>query len=183
MVAARRTAMDPRAIATPTVAAPRTPQDKVRPTIAPMAPALHITMAEARLTRTPMAVKLRANTGKVRRIRIPMAVLLQRPTARARITPAPMATAQRIIHQPPTMAIIRPPRSTTTEQPAPTLMVGRLRPLSQPQLLLVRLLLQQMQTLRMLMQMLLPRQPMLTTPDTTPAQPRVAAQRLRPLIR
>ena len=52
---------------------------------------------------------------------------------------------------------------------------GRLPPLSQPPLLLVRLSLQQMQTLPILM--LRPRQPTLTTP----AQPRVAARRLRPL--
>src|SRR5437016_4499330 len=89
-------------------------------------------------------------------------------TAKARTTPAPMATALRIIHPLRTMAIIRPPRSTTTDQHAPTATVGPLPQLSQPPLLLVRLSLQQMQTLPMQMPMLWPRQP---TP-TTPAQPR-----------
>src|SRR5437867_239027 len=183
MVAARHTAMAPRAIATPTVAAPRTPQDKARPTIAPTAPALHITTAEARPTRTPTAAKLQVNTGKVRLTRTPMAVLLRGLTEKVHITPALMATALRIIHPLPTMAIIRPQRSTTTAQPALTLTVGRLRPLSQPQLLLVRLSLQQTQTLPMLMPMLWPHQPTPTMLVTTPAQPRVAARRLRPLIR
>src|SRR5438067_2146428 len=97
-----------------------------------------------------------------------------------------MATAPRIIRQPLIMAIIRLPRSTTTDQHAPTATVGRLPPLSQPPLLLVRLSLQQTQMLPMLMQprltlmpMLRPRQPTLTTPDTTPAQPRATQPRLR----
>ena len=96
---------------------------------------------------------------------------------KARTTPAPMVTALRIIRQPLIMAIIRLPRSTTTDQHAPTATGGRLPPLSQPPLLLVRLSLQQMQTLPMLM--LRPRQPTLTTLDTTPAQPRVNLPRPR----
>src|SRR5207249_885828 len=91
-------------------------------------------------------------------------------TAKVHITPVPMVTALRIIRRPLIMAIIRLPRSTTTDQHAPTATVGPLPQLSQPPLLLVRLSLQQMQTLPMLRQ----RQP---TP-TTPAQPRVAARRL-----
>src|SRR5205814_3496676 len=92
-------------------------------------------------------------------------------TVKARTTPAPMATALCIIHQPLIMAIIHRPRSTTTDQRAPTATAGRLPPLSRPPLLLVRLSLQQMQTLPTLMPMLRPRQPTLITPDTTPAQP------------
>src|SRR5204863_7803101 len=106
--------------------------------------------------------------------------LLRELTEEVNITPVPMVTALRIIRLPLIMAIIPPPRSTTTDQHAPTATVGRLPPLSQPQLLLVRLSLQQMQTLPMLMQprltlmpMLRPRQPTPTTPDTTPAQPQV----------
>src|SRR5207249_6481611 len=165
MVAARPTAMDRRATATHTVAAVRTPLDKARPTIAPTVPARHTMKAGARLTRTPMAVKRRANTEKGRPTRTPMAAALQLNTgkerriqmftaapllprtAKARTTPAPMATAPRIIRQPLIMAIIRLPRSTTTDQHAPTATVGRLPPLSQPPLLLVRLSLQQTQML------------------------------------
>src|SRR5436190_1673640 len=206
MAGARHTATDRRATATPTVAARRTPLDKVRPTIALTAPAHHTTTVEVRPTRTPMAVKLRANTGKVQRTRMPTAarrrlntekappirMFMEGPlrglTEKARITPALMATAQRTIHLLPTTAIIRPPRSTTTDQHAPTATVGRLPPLSQPQLLLVRLSLQQMQTLPMLMQprltlmpMLRPRQPTPTTPDTTPAQPQVTYPQQPPI--
>src|SRR5438874_6175949 len=200
MVATRPTAMDRRATATHTVAAARTPPDKARPTIALTAPARHTMKAEARPTPTPTAVKRRVNTAKERRTQIPTAVRrrlntekappirmsMEGPlpglTEKARITPALMATAQRTIHLLPTTAIIRPPRSTTTDQHAPTATVGRLPPLSQPQLLLVRLSLQQMQTLPMLMQprltlmpMLRPRQP---TP-TTPAQSRATRRQLR----
>src|SRR5204863_4191533 len=98
-------------------------------------------------------------------------VLLLARTARARTTPARMGTAPHIIHLLLIMAIIRLPRSTTTDQHAPTATAGRLPPLSQPPLLLVRLSLQQMQTLPMLMPTLRPRQPTLTTLDTTPARP------------
>ena len=195
MVAARHTAMDRRATATPTVAAARTPPGKARPTIALTAPARHTMKAEARPTRTPMAAKrrantekerltrtlmaapLRLNTGRARRIRMFTAAPLLARMVKARTTPAPMVTALRIIRQPLIMAIIRLPRSTTTDQHAPTATVGRLPPLSQPPLLLVRLLLQQMQTLPTLM--LRPRQPTLTTLDTTPAQPRVNLPRPR----
>src|SRR5438552_3932102 len=199
MVAARHIAMDQRAIATPTVAAPRTPLDKARPTIAPTAPAHHTTTVEAQLTRMLMMVRLRANTAKGRLTRTPMGAALQLNTGRARrirtfmevplrgitekvhITPVPMVTALRIIHPPPTMAIIRPPRSTTTDQHAPIATVGPLPQPSQPPLLLVRLSLQQMQTLPMLTPMLRQRQPTPTTPDTTPAQPRVTRLRQSPI--
>src|SRR6266567_766813 len=178
MAGARHTATDRPATATPTVAAHRTPPDKARPTIALTAPAHHTTTVEVRPTPTPMAVKLRANTGKVQRTRMPTAARRRLNTEKARTTPAPMATALRTIHLLPTTAIIRPPRSTTTDQHAPTATVGRLPPLSQPPLLLVRLSRQQMQTPPTLIQprltlmpMLRPRQPTPTTPDTTPAQP------------
>src|SRR5438034_1413898 len=187
MVAARPTAMDRRTTATHTVGAHHTPPDKARPTIALTAPARHTMKAEARHTRTPTAVKLRANTAKELRTQIPTAarrrlntekappirMFMEGPlrglTEKAPITLALMATAQRTIHLLPTMAIIRPPRSTTTDQHAPTATAGRLPPLSQRPLLLVRLSLQQMQTLPMLMPMLRPRQPTLTTP----AQPQL----------
>ena len=151
--------------------------------------------AEARLTRTPMAGKRRVNTGKARLTQTPMAALLRLNTGRARrirtftvgpllalmvkarTTPAPMVTALRIIRQPLIMAIIRLPRSTTTDRHAPTATVGRPLLLSQPPPLLVRLSLQQMQTLPTLM--LRPRQPTLTTLDTTPARPRVNLPRPR----
>src|SRR5882724_11430588 len=167
MVAARHTAMDRRATATHPVAAPRTPPDKARPTIAPTAPARHTMKAEARPTRTPTAAKRRLNTAKERLTRTPMAGALQLNTGRARLipmftavplpanmarahtTPVPTDTVPPTIHRPPTMAIIRLPRSTTTDQHAPTATVGRLPPLSQPPLLLVRLSLRQMQTLPM----------------------------------
>ena len=126
---------------------------------------------------TPMAAPLQLNTGRARRIRMFTAAPLLPRMVKARTTPAPMVTALRIIRQPLIMAIIRLPRSTTTDQHAPTATVGRLPPLSQPPLLLVRLSLQQMQTLPMLM--LRPRQPTLTTLDTTPAQPRVNLPRPR----
>src|SRR5882724_4330706 len=182
MVAARHTAMDRRATATHPVAAPRTPPDKARPTIALTAPARHTMKAEARPTRTPTVAKLRVNTEKGRLTRTPMAGALQLNTGRARLipmftavplpahtarahtTPVPTDMVPPTIHPPPTMAIIRLPRSTTTDQHAPTATVGRLPPLSQPPLLLVRLSLRQMQTLPMLMPMLRPRQPTLTTP-------------------
>ena len=111
-----------------------------------------------------------SHTGRARPIPTPTVAPRRARTEKVLTTPAPMATAQRIIHQPPTMATIRPQRSTTTDQHAPTAMVGPLQPRSQPPLLLVRLSLQQMQTLPMLMPMLRPRQPTLTTLDTTPAQ-------------
>src|SRR5207248_1636895 len=113
------------------------------------------------------------NTERAAPIRMFMEGPLGGLTQKARITPALMATVQRTIHLLPTTAIIRPPRSTTTDQHAPTATGGRQPPLSQPQLLLVRLSLKQMQTLPMLMPMLRPRQPTLTTPDTTPAQPQL----------
>src|SRR5207249_9210789 len=128
---------------------------------------LRVNTEKGRPTRTPMAAALQLNTGKERRIQMFTAAPLLPRTAKARTTPAPMATAPRIIRQPLIMAIIRLPRSTTTDQHAPTATVGRLPPLSQPPLLLVPLSLQQMQTLPMLMPMLLQRRP---TP-TTPAQP------------
>src|SRR5205814_2354276 len=116
------------------------------------------------------------NTGRARLIPMFTAVPLPARTARAHTTPVPTDTVPPTIHQPPTMAITRLPRSTTTDQHAPTATVGRLPPLSQPPLLLVRLSLQQMQTLLMLMPprltltpMLRPRHPTLTTP----AQPRL----------
>src|SRR5947208_7675530 len=191
MVATRPTAMDRRATATHTVAAARTRPDKARPTIALTAPARHTMKAEARLTRTTMAAKRRVNTAKGRRTQIPTAARrrlntemappirmfmegpLRRLTEKARTTPARMGTAPLIIHLLLIMAIIRLPRSTTTDQHAPTATVGRLPLLSQRPLLLVRLSLQQMQTLPTLMPMLRPRQPTLTTPDTTPAQPQL----------
>src|SRR5438105_8382195 len=136
MVAARHTAMDRRATATPTVAAHRTQPDKARPTIAPTASARHTTTVEVRLTRTPMAVKLRVNTEKGRLTRTPMEAPLQLNTGRARlirtfmegplrglmeqvhITRLHMArqpTLPPTIHPLPTMASIRLPRSTTTD--------------------------------------------------------------------
>src|SRR5436309_13037953 len=188
MVAARHTAMDRRATATPTAAAHRTLPDRARPTIAPTARARHTTTAEVRLTRTPTGVKLRVNTAKGRPTRTPTAgprpARMDRarliptftaepplaPTARARTTPALMATALRIIHLPPIMAIIHLPRSTTTDQHAPTAVAGQQRRLSR----------RPMPMLPMLMQMLRPHRPTPTTPDTTPAQPLAAAQHLRP---
>src|SRR6266566_3470488 len=200
MAAAPPIAMGPRATATHPVAAPRTPPDKARPTIALTAPARHTMKAEARPIRTPMAAKRLANTVKERRTRTrtagvrrlntekgrltrtPMAGALQLNTGRAQLipmlmavplpahmarahtTPVPTDMVPPTIHRPPTMAITRLPRSTTTDQHAATATVGRLPPLSQPPLLLVRLSLQQMQTLPMLMPMLRPRQPTLTTP-------------------
>src|SRR5204863_2782731 len=106
-----------------------------------------------------------------RRIRTSTAAPLPGLTGRVRTTPAPMATALPTIRRLLITAIIRPPRSTTTDQRAPTATAGRLPPLSRPPLLLVRLSLQQMQTLPMLMPTLRPRQPTLTTLDTTPARP------------
>ena len=190
MVAAART---PPGKARPTIAltapARHTMKAGARPTRTPMAVKRRANMAKARRIRMPTAVKLRVNTekgrltrtlmaaplqlntGRVRRIRMFTAAPLLPRMVKARTTPAPMVTALRIIRQPLIMAIIRLPRSTTTDQHAPTATGGRLPPLSQPPLLLVRLSLQQMQTLPMLM--LRPRQPTLTTLDTTPAQPRV----------
>ena len=143
----------------------------------PTAVKLPVNTEKGRLTRTPMAAPLQLNTGRARRIRMFTAAPLLPRMVKARITPAPMVTALRIIRQPLIMAIIRLPRSTTTDQHAPTATVGRLPPLSQPPLLPVRLWLQQMQTPPM--PMLRPRQPTLTTLDTTPAQPRVNLPRPR----
>src|SRR4029077_19811101 len=88
------------------------------------------------------------------------------------------ATAQPTIRPMATMAIIRLSRSTPTHQHAPTATVGQLPPLSQPPLLLVRLSLQQMQTLPMPI-------PLLPTLDITLVQlqpPRVNRPR-RPSLR
>src|SRR5205823_10821357 len=140
-------------------------------------------------TQTPMGAALQLNTGRARRIRTFMEGPLRALMEQVHITRLHMArqpTLPPTIHPLPTMAIIRLPRSTTTDQHAPTATVGRLPQLSQPPLLLVRLSLQQTQMLPMLLQprltlmpMLRPRQPTLTTPDTTPAQPRATQPRLR----
>src|SRR6266550_3597382 len=123
-----------------------------------MAAVRRLNTDKVRLIRTPMAGALQLNTGRARLIPMFMAVPLPAHTARAHTIPVPTDTVPPTIHRPPTMAIIRLPRSTTTDQHAPTATVGRLPLLSQPPLLLVRLSLQQMQTLPMLM----PRQPTLT---------------------
>src|SRR5436309_15971841 len=131
MVAARHTAMDRRATATPTAAAHRTPPDRARPTIAPTARARHTTTAEVRPTRTPTAGPRPVHMDRARLIPMFTAALPPAPMARARTTPVPMATALPTIHPPPIMGIIRPPRSTTTDQHAPTAVAGQQRPLSQ----------------------------------------------------
>ncbi len=141
--------------------------EKGRLTRTPMAGPRPAPMGKARLIRTLTAGPLQLNTGRARLIPMFTAVPPPAHTARAHTTPVPTDMVPPTIHRPPTMAIIRLPRSITTDQHAPTATVGRLRPLSQPPLLLVRLSLRQMQTLPMLM----PRQPTLTTLDTTPARP------------
>ena len=160
---------------TPMAAKRRANMAKARRIRMPMAAKLRVNTEKGRLTRTLMAAPLQLNMGRVRRIRMFTAAPLLPRMVKARTTPAPMVTALRIIRQPLIMAIIRLPRSTTTDQHALTATGGRPPPLSQPPLLLVRLSLQQMQTLPMLM--LRPRQLTLTTLDTTPAQPRVNLRR------
>src|SRR5439155_26111736 len=142
-VAARHTPPDrARAIATPTAAAHRTLTAAARATSTPMAAARHRSTERARaiLTptvaarRTPMGVAqptpiptagLRpASMGRARRIRTFTVVPRPPLMARARITPALMATALRIIRPQPTMAIIRPRRSTITDHRAPTAVAG-----------------------------------------------------------
>src|SRR6266487_327725 len=163
---ARRTAGDPRAIATPTVVAPRTPPDRARATRAPTVRARRTTMAEARLIRMRMAAALRLNTDKVRLTPMFMVAPLLARTARARTTPALTA---------PTVTI-RPLLRTTTHQDATTAVAWQPAPPSRaPQLRVPRLArLQPQPTLPRLLRTL-------TMPATVPAQ--LAARQRRPLIR
>src|SRR5437870_2507216 len=141
--------MDPQATATATVAARRTPPDRARAIPTPTAAAHRTSTGRARVIRTPTAAARRTpkavaqptliptavarpgNTGRERLIPTFTVVPLQARTARARTTQARMAMALRIIHPPRTMGIIRPRRSTITDQGAPTVVAGPLRPLSQ----------------------------------------------------
>src|SRR6266404_5684174 len=159
---------------TPMAVKHRANMGKARRIRMPTAVKLRVNTEKGRLTRTPMEARLQLNTGRARRIRTFMEGPLRGLMEQVHITRLHMArqpTLPPTIHLLPTMAIIRLPRSTTTDQHAPTATVGRLPQLSQPPLLRVRLLLQQMQTLPMLMPprptltpTLRPRQPTLTTP-------------------
>ena len=83
---------------------------KVQRTRMPTAAKRRVNMGKVRPTPTPTAGPRLAPMGRAQRIRTFTVVPRLAPTARVRITPVRMATAPRIIHQPPTMAIIHRPR-------------------------------------------------------------------------